>query len=121
MIQGARARGLDVTTEAYPYTAGMTDLASAIFAEGWQQRQGGITFGDLQWALTGERLTAGSFSRYRKQGGFVAIHSIREELARRALSNPMVMVARNGLLEEGTGRPRATMTSGLERARRTIS
>src|ERR1017187_1198540 len=36
MIQGARARGLDVTTEAYPYTAGMTDLASAIFAGGWQ-------------------------------------------------------------------------------------
>ena len=75
MIQGARARGLDVTTEAYPYTAGMTDLGSAIFSEGWQERQGGITFGDLQWAATGERLTAESFARYRKQGGFVAIHS----------------------------------------------
>jgi N-acyl-D-aspartate/D-glutamate deacylase len=48
MIQGARARGLDITTEAYPYTAGMTDLGSAIFNEGWQQRQGGIGFGDLQ-------------------------------------------------------------------------
>ena len=51
MIQGARARGLDITTEAYPYTAGMTDLASAIFSDGWQARQGGITFGDLQWAV----------------------------------------------------------------------
>ena len=28
MIAGARKRGLDVTTEAYPYTAGMTDIAS---------------------------------------------------------------------------------------------
>jgi dihydroorotase len=110
MIQGARARGLDVTTEAYPYTAGMTDLASAIFAEGWQQRQGGITFGDLQWALTGERLTAESFARYRRQGGFVAIHSIPEEIVRLALSNPLVMVASDGLLEEGKGHPRAAGT-----------
>jgi Amidohydrolase family len=110
MIQGARARGLDITTEAYPYTAGMTDLASAIFAEGWQARQGGIGFGDLQWALTGERLTAESFARYRKQGGFVAIHSIPEEIVRLALSNPLVMVASDGLLDEGKGHPRAAGT-----------
>ncbi len=110
MIQGARARGLDITTEAYPYTAGMTDLGSAIFSEGWQGRQGGITFGDLQWALTGERLTAESFARYRKQGGFVAIHSIPEEIVRQALSNPLVMVASDGVLDEGKGHPRAAGT-----------
>jgi N-acyl-D-aspartate/D-glutamate deacylase len=110
MIQGARARGLDITTEAYPYTAGMTDLASAIFAEGWQQRQGGISFGDLQWALTGERLTAESFARYRKQGGFVAIHSIPEEIVRLAVSNPLVMVASDGILDQGKGHPRAAGT-----------
>ncbi|MCX6626323.1 MAG: amidohydrolase family protein [Candidatus Solibacter sp.] len=110
MIQGARARGLDLTTEAYPYTAGMTDLASAIFADGWQARQGGITFGDLQWALTGERLTAESFALYRKQGGFAAIHSIPEEIVRLALSHPLVMVASDGVLEEGKGHPRAAGT-----------
>jgi N-acyl-D-aspartate/D-glutamate deacylase len=110
MIQGARDRGLDITTEAYPYTAGMTDLSSAIFSEGWEGRQGGITFGDLQWALTGERLTAESFARYRKQGGFVAIHSIPEEIVRLALSSPLVMVASDGLLDEGKGHPRAAGT-----------
>jgi hypothetical protein len=41
MIEGARHRGLDVTTEAYPYTAAMTDLGSAVFAEGWQSQSGG--------------------------------------------------------------------------------
>ena len=41
MIEGARKRGMDVTTEAYPYTAGMTDIQSAIFGEGWQGKQGG--------------------------------------------------------------------------------
>jgi N-acyl-D-aspartate/D-glutamate deacylase len=110
MIAGARSRGLDITTEAYPYTAGMTDLGSAIFSEGWQQRQGGITFGDLQWAATGERLTADSFARYRKQGGMVAIHSIPEEVVRLAMANPTVMVASDGILENGKGHPRAAGT-----------
>ena len=110
MIAGARKRGLDVTTECYPYTAGMTDLASAIFEPGWQERQGGISFGDLQWAATGERLTAESFARYRKQGGMVAIHSIPEEVVKEALANPMVMIASDGILDSGKGHPRAVGT-----------
>jgi N-acyl-D-aspartate/D-glutamate deacylase len=110
MIAGARERRLDITTEAYPYTAGMTDISSAIFSEGWQGRQGGISFGDLQWAATGERLTAESFARYRKQGGMVAIHSIPEEIVKLAMANPMVMIASDGILDEGKGHPRAAGT-----------
>jgi len=110
MIAGARKRGLDVTTEAYPYTAGMTDIASAIFADGWQQRTGGISYGDLQWALTGERLTAESFARYRQQGGMVTIHSIPEEVVRTAMANPMVMIASDGIMQDGKGHPRAAGT-----------
>ena len=110
MIDGARRRGLDVTTEMYPYTAGMTDLGSAIFDEGWQQRQGGIGFGDLQWAATGERLTAESFARYRRAGGMVAIHSIPEEIVRAALAHPGVMIASDGILDRGKGHPRAAGT-----------
>ena len=37
MIHSAAQHNLDVTTEAYPYTEGMTDIGSAIFSEGWQQ------------------------------------------------------------------------------------
>jgi N-acyl-D-aspartate/D-glutamate deacylase/dienelactone hydrolase len=110
MIEGARRRGLDVTTEAYPYTAGMTDIGSAIFAPGWQQRQGSISFGDLQWAATGERLTAESFARYRQQGGMVAVHSIPEDIVRLAMADPMVMIASDGILENGKGHPRAAGT-----------
>src|ERR1017187_5384218 len=110
MIAGARRRGLDVTTEGYPYTAGMTDLSSAIFAEGWETRTGGIGYGDLQWALTGERLTAESFARYRKQGGMVVIHSIPEAVVRTAIMNPLVMIASDGIMQEGKGHPRAAGT-----------
>jgi len=110
MIAGARERGLDVTTEMYPYTAGMTDISSAIFDQGWQGRQGGISYGDLQWALTGERLTADSFVRFRKQGGMVAVHSIPEDIVRLAISNPLTMIASDGILQDGKGHPRAAGT-----------
>jgi len=110
MIEEARKRGVDVTVEAYPYTAGMTDLASSIFDTGWQGRQGGITYHDLQWAATGERLTEESFNRYRKQGGYVAIHSIPEDVVRLAMAHPLVMIASDGILNEGKGHPRAAGT-----------
>ncbi len=110
MIHSAASHRVDVTTEAYPYTAGMTDIASAIFSEGWQQRNGGITYKDLQWAQTGERLTPESFARYRKQGGMVAIHSIPEEVVRMAMADPTVMIASDGILDHGKGHPRAAGT-----------
>ncbi len=110
MIAGARERGLDVTTEAYPYTAGMTDISSAIFEPGWEGRQGGISYHDLQWAATGERLSAESFARFRKQGGMVAVHSIPEDIVRLAIANPMVMIASDGILDHGKGHPRAAGT-----------
>src|SRR5262245_47128476 len=69
LVAQAQARGLDVTTECYPYTAGMTKIASAIFNEGWQENLA-ISYKDLLWPDTGERLTAESFARYRKTTGW---------------------------------------------------
>ncbi|MGH9840381.1 MAG: amidohydrolase family protein [Blastocatellia bacterium] len=105
MIEGARKRGLDITTEAYPYTATQTLIESAIYDEGWQERLG-MTYKDLQWVATGERLTAESFARYRKEGGSVIGHSIPEEISRLAAANPLVIVASDGMLTNGKGHPR---------------
>jgi N-acyl-D-aspartate/D-glutamate deacylase len=96
MVQGAQRQGLDVTTECYPYTAGSTALESAIFDPGWQENMG-ITYKDVQWAATGERLTAETFEKYRKTGGIVVIHMIPEEAARTAVANPIVMIASDGM------------------------
>jgi N-acyl-D-aspartate/D-glutamate deacylase len=96
MIRGAQQHGLDVTTECYPYTAGSTELQSAIFDPGWQENMG-ITYKDVQWTATGERLTAETFEKYRKQGGIVVIHSIPEEAARTAVADPIVMIASDGM------------------------
>ncbi len=109
MIEGSRQRGLDVTTEAYPYTATQTNLDSAIYDEGWQERLG-MTYKDLQWVATGERLTAESFARYRQQGGSVIGHSIPEEISRLAVASPLVIVASDGMLANGKGHPRGAGT-----------
>jgi N-acyl-D-aspartate/D-glutamate deacylase len=109
MIEGARKRGLDVTTEAYPYTAGQTRLESAVFDEGWQEKLG-ITFKDLQWVATGERLSAETFASYRRQGGSVILHAIPEEAARQAVAHPDVMIASDGLITDHKGHPRGAGT-----------
>ncbi len=96
VIQGVRSRGLDVTTEAYPYPAASTYLESAYFDPGWQQRYG-IDYGDLQWVATGERLTEESFVRYREEGGLVVIFMIPEEAVDLAVAHPLVMIASDGL------------------------
>jgi N-acyl-D-aspartate/D-glutamate deacylase len=96
MIEGARRHGIDVTTENYPYTAGSTSIESTVFDPGWQEAQG-ITYKDLQWAATGERLAAETFEKYRKEGGVVVIHSIPEEDVRIALANPNIIVASDGM------------------------
>ena len=109
MILAARKQGLDVTTEAYPYTAAMTGLETAIFDDGWQQKLG-IGFNSLQWVATGERLTAESFAKYRKQGGMVVIHSIPESATELAVRHPLVMIASDGILTNGKGHPRGAGT-----------
>jgi N-acyl-D-aspartate/D-glutamate deacylase len=96
MVKGAQNHGLDVTTECYPYTAGSTNLDSAIFDPGWQERQG-ITYKDVQWSKTGERLTAETFDKYRKEGGLVVIFSIPEAAVRTAIADPIVMIASDGV------------------------
>ena len=109
MIGEAKSRGLDVTTECYPYIAGMTDIKSAIFDEGWQEVFN-IDYKDLQWAATGERLTKESFERYRKTGGMVAVFSMTEEIVSAAIKSPLTMIASDGILERGKGHPRTAGT-----------
>ena len=109
MIKGARRTGIDVTTEAYPYTAGMTRLETAIFDSGWQARLG-IGFNDLQWVATGERLTEETFEKYRKTGGDVILHSIPEEIVRQVVADPDVIIASDGWINNGKGHPRGAGT-----------
>jgi N-acyl-D-aspartate/D-glutamate deacylase len=96
MISEAQTRGLDVTTECYPYRAGMTDISSAIYDDGWQERLN-TTYSDLLWPPTGERLTPETFAKYRKTGGLVVAFTNPEEVVRAAVASPLTMIASDGL------------------------
>jgi dihydroorotase len=109
LIAGARERGMDLTTEAYPYTAASTFLQSTIFDSGWQERLG-ISYGDLQWQDTGERLTQETFERYRAKGGVVIMHMMKPEWIERAMSTPFVMVASDGMPYAPGAHPRSAGT-----------
>jgi N-acyl-D-aspartate/D-glutamate deacylase len=109
LIAGARRRGLDVTTEAYPYTAGSTGIESAIFDDGWRERLG-IDYHDVQWQDTGERLTAETFSRYRERGGVVILHMMPQELIDLAMETPFVMIASDGMPYAPGAHPRSAGT-----------
>ena len=109
MIEAANKQGLDVTTEAYPYTAASTFLESTMFDDGWQDRLG-ISYGDLQWTATSERLTEETFAKYRKQGGPVIMHMMKPEWIRRAMASPFVMIASDGMPYSPGAHPRSAGT-----------
>jgi dihydroorotase len=107
-IAAAQTAGQDVTTEAYPYGAGMTEIASAIFDdwETWPDEK----FGQHQLVSTGERLTRATFATARKAGGTIIIHARSEAQTRTAIVSPLTMVASDGFIEYGKGHPRTSGT-----------
>ncbi len=109
MVKAAQERGLDITTELYPYTAASTSLESTIFDEGWQKRMG-ITYGDLQWQDTGERLTEATFKEYRKKGGVVIIHLMKPEWIEEGIRAPFTIIASDGMPYAPGAHPRSAGT-----------
>ena len=97
MIEGARARGLDVTTEAYPYIAGMTAINSAVFNPGWQEKLG-ISYDKLVLPATGEHLTKDRFDVLHNSSTsqWVIIFSNTQELIDKIIPTPLVMIASDG-------------------------
>ncbi len=110
LIEGAGARGLDVSTEVYPYTAASTGIESPIFDAGWRERLG-ADYGDIEWVATGERLDVDSFEARRAQGGTVIAHIIPREAVDMALAHPLVLVASDGVrFVDGRAHPRGAGT-----------
>ena len=105
-ITAARDAGQDVTVEAYPYGAGMTEITSALFDD-WR------TWPDARFPLhqlvsTGARLTRKTFGEARVKGGTVIIHGRSEDQTRMAILSPLAMIASDGYIENGRGHPRTS-------------
>jgi len=109
MVASAQKRGLDITTEVYPYTAASTSLESAIFDEGWQEKLG-ITYKDIQWEATGERLTEATFNTYREKGGVVIIHMMKPEWIVQGIKDKRTMIGSDGMPYAPGAHPRTAGT-----------
>jgi N-acyl-D-aspartate/D-glutamate deacylase len=97
MVEGARARGLDVTTEAYPYIAGMTAINSALFNPGWQEKLG-ISYNELVLPDSGEHLTKERFEELHNSSKpqWVLIYANTQQVVDEVIPHPLVMIASDG-------------------------
>ena len=107
-IETARQQGRDVTTEAYPYDAGMTEIRSAILDE--YEHAPDERFAELEWPRTGEQLTRETFAKYRVIGGPVIRRTNTEAMVALAIDSPLTMIASDAYWENGTGHPRTAGT-----------
>jgi N-acyl-D-aspartate/D-glutamate deacylase len=103
LVEGARARGLDVTTEAYPYIAGMTAVNSALFNPGWREKLG-IDYSNLVLPDTGEHLTKERFEELHNSSTqqSVLVFANTQETVDAVIPNPLIMIASDGAI----GHPR---------------
>lgn len=108
MISEVRSRGMDVTTEAYPYTMGMTSIQAAFLDH--KENEPDSYFAPMLWPATGEHLTRESFLRYRKEGGMIILPSNTQENIDTAIESPLTMIASDGALFNGKGHPRTAGT-----------
>jgi N-acyl-D-aspartate/D-glutamate deacylase len=97
MIKGARDRHLDVTTEAYPYIAGMTAINSALFNPGWREKLG-IDYSNLVIPDTGEHLTKARFDELHNSSKqqWVLVFANTQETVDATIPNPLIMIASDG-------------------------
>ena len=97
LVEGARAHGIDVTTEAYPYIAGMTAINSAVFNPGWQEKLG-ISYNDLVLPDTGEHLTKARFDELHNSNSkqWVLIFANTQQVVDELIPNPLIMIASDG-------------------------
>ena len=109
MISDARAHGHDLSTEAYPYDAGMTEIQSATIQDVYKSASN-ERLAELEWPRTGERLNRERFERYRKIGGPVVVHTNTEQMVAVAINSPLTMIASDAYWQNGTGHPRTTGT-----------
>lgn len=109
MVAGARGRGLDVTTEAYPYIAGMTQINSALFNPGWREKLE-MDYSDLMIPGTGERLTKERFEQLHAspQPQTIIMFNNTQERVDHVIASPLVMIASDGV----PGHPRNAGTFG---------
>ncbi|MFC1578918.1 amidohydrolase family protein [Pseudomonadota bacterium] len=98
MVDAARARGLNVISEAYPYDYGSSIIGADYLGEGFQEAMG-MDYSDITYVKTGEKMTKELLARYRKQdpGGMMMLHHMKWSDVTVALQREGVIIGSDGV------------------------
>jgi Amidohydrolase family len=111
VLYDAQQKGLNITTEVYPYTGAESSLDDPRVVKGLDLFR--AKYSDLELVATGERLTEESFQHHKKNTTRrrLVAHIMDKDNVDAAIAHPMVMIASDGGdIVEGRGHPRGTGT-----------
>ncbi len=79
LLRSAKASGLRISTEAYPYGGGSTAVGAELFRGNWRERFGGATAGDIE--LAGAPFTDSTLADAQEKapGTWVVVHFLRPD------------------------------------------
>ena len=102
-----------MTTEAYPYIAGMTAVNSALFNPGWREKLG-IDYSNLVLPDTGEHLTKARFEELHNSTTqeSVLVFANTQEMVDAVIPNPLIMIASDGAVGRSGTRGSEMFTDG---------
>ena len=110
-IDAYRLNGLDIAMDCYPYFAFSTRLGTPTYDPGWLERYH-CDYDVLEFCegkYKGRRATKETFEEMRRDFPqcITVCHVMKEEDVRMAFRHPAVMLASDGLTNNGQGHPRA--------------
>lgn len=79
LIRGAQARGLPITTEAYPYAAGSTVVGAEIFRGNWRERMGGAKASDIEFGGKPYNDSTLTEAQAKTPGSWIVVHFMRPD------------------------------------------
>ena len=113
-VDGYKLSGLDIAMDCYPYFAFSTRLGTPTYDPGWLDRYhcGYDVLEYCEGKYAGQRATEESFAEMRRDFPecITVCYVMKEEDIRMAFRHPGVMLASDGLVNNGKGHPRAAGT-----------
>ena len=114
MVDAYRLNGLDIAMDCYPYFAFSTRIGTPTYDPGWLERYH-CDYGVLEFCegkYKGQRATKETFEEMRRDFPecITVCYVMKPEDVCMAYAHPGVMVASDGLLNQGQGHPRAAGT-----------
>ena len=110
-IDAYKLNGLDIMLDCYPYFAFSTRLGTPTYDPGWLDRYhtGYEVLEFCEGKYKGQRATEATFAQMRRDFPecITVCHVMKEEDIRLAFRHPNVMLASDGLVNNGQGHPRA--------------